>query len=508
YGLGSNFAARNDTHGMNKLAAADLKVLRDTFDITITDEQLEADPYHPPYYHPGFDDPAVKYMLDRRKDLGGFVPERRDPNKQIALPEDKAYELLKKGSGKQEVATTQALVRMLKDLVRDKEFGHRLVPIIPDEARTFGLDSIFPSAKIFNTQGQNYLPVDRELMLSYKESESGQIMHTGINEAGSAAAFQAVGTSYATHGEPLIPFYIFYSMFGFQRTGDQFWAAGDQLTRGFIIGATAGRTTLAGEGLQHGDGHSPLLAGTNTAIVQYDAAYGYELRHIVKDAIERWYGPDSGRDRNVMYYLTVYNEPIVQPAEPENLDVDGVLRGIYKYADAPEGDGPQAQILASGVGVEWALEAQELLAAHYGVRATVWSVTSWNELRRDALAAEERAFLYPEEQPRVPYVTQKLQGAQGPFVATSDYDHLVPDQIRAWIPGQYATLGADGFGFSDTRAAARRFFKIDGPSTAVRVLQQLAQRGEIAPHLVKDAIDRYELHDVTKGTSGNSGGDA
>ncbi|MDE0572904.1 pyruvate dehydrogenase (acetyl-transferring), homodimeric type [Demequina sp. B12] len=507
YGLGSNFAARNSTHQMKKLAAADLKVLRDTFDIPFTDEQLEADPYNPPYYHPGNDDPAIKYMLDRRRDLGGFVPERRDPKTQIALPDNKAYDLLAKGSGKQEVATTMAFVRLFKDLVRDKEFGKRIVPIIPDEARTFGLDAIFPSAKIFNTKGQNYLPVDRELMLSYKESEAGQIMHTGINEAGSAAAFQAVGTAYATHGEPLVPFYIFYSMFGFQRTGDQFWAAGDQLTRGFIIGATAGRTTLTGEGLQHADGHSPLLAGTNSAIVQYDPAFGYEIRHIVRDGIKRMYG-DDGRDPNVMYYLTVYNEPYQQPVEPENVDVEGILKGIYKYADAPAGNGPEAQILASGVAVPWALEAQELLSQHYGVRASVWSVTSWNELRREALQCEEHAFLNPGEAPRVPFLTQKLQGAQGPFIATTDYDHLVADQVRAWIPGDYATLGADGFGFSDTRAAARRYFKIDGPSTVVKVLQQLARRGQIEPHLVQDAINRYELHDVRKGTSGNSGGDA
>ncbi|WP_234985777.1 pyruvate dehydrogenase (acetyl-transferring), homodimeric type [Demequina sp. NBRC 110051] len=507
YGLGSNFAARNSTHQMKKLAAADLKVLRDTFDIPFSDEQLEADPYNPPYYHPGFEDPSVKYMLERRQALGGFVPERRDSRKDIALPGDKAYELLAKGSGKQEVATTMAFVRLFKDLVRDKEFGHRVVPIIPDEARTFGLDAIFPSAKIFNTNGQNYLPVDRELMLSYKESEAGQIMHTGINEAGSAAAFQAVGTAYATHDEPLVPFYIFYSMFGFQRTGDQFWAAGDQMTRGFIIGATAGRTTLTGEGLQHADGHSPLIAGTNTSVVQYDPAFGYEIRHIVRDGLQRMYGND-GRDPNVMYYLTVYNEPIQQPAEPENVDVEGILKGIYKYADAPEGEGPVAQILASGVAVPWALEAQELLARDYGVRAAVWSVTSWNELRREALEAEEHNFLHPSEEPRTAYLTTKLQGASGPFVATSDYDHLVADQIRAWVPGDYATLGADGFGFSDTRAAARRYFKIDGPSTAVKVLQRLAAAGQVERHLVQDAINRYELHDVRKGTSGNAGGDA
>ncbi|GMA34117.1 hypothetical protein GCM10025876_03210 [Demequina litorisediminis] len=238
-------------------------------------------------------------------------------------------------------------------------------------------------------------------------------MHTGINEAGSAAAFQAVGTAYATHDEPLVPFYIFYSMFGFQRTGDQFWAAGDQMTRGFIIGATAGRTTLTGEGLQHADGHSPLIAGTNTSVVQYDPAFGYEIRHIVRDGLQRMYGND-GRDPNVMYYLTVYNEPIQQPAEPENVDVNGILKGIYKYADAPQGDGPEAQILASGVAVPWALEAQELLARDYGVRAAVWSVTSWNELRREALECEERAFLHPSEEPRTPFLTQQARWCRRP----------------------------------------------------------------------------------------------
>lgn len=506
YGLGSGFAGRNSTHQMKKLKGAELKALRDSLSIPISDEQIDADPYLPPYYHPGQDDPAIQYLQERRRQLGGYVPERRVAHKPLALPEDKAYELLKKGSGTQEVATTMALVRLFKDLVKDKEFGKRLVPIIPDEARTFGLDSIFPSAKIFNTNGQNYLAVDRDLMLSYKESESGQIMHTGINEAGSAAAFQSVGTSYATHGEPLIPFYFYYSMFGFQRTGDQFWAAGDQMTRGFLIGATAGRTTLTGEGLQHADGHSPLLAGTMPHVVHYDPAYGYEIRHIVRDGIQRMYG-DDGRDPDVMYYLTVYNEPMVQPAEPEDVDVEGILKGIHRIA-AAEGDGPQAQILASGVAVPWALEARQLLADDWGVRAAVWSVTSWNELRREALAADQHAFLNPGEEARTPYLTAKLQGAEGPFVATTDYDHLVADQVREWIPGRYATLGADGFGFSDTRAAARRHFKIDGPSVVVRVLQQLAREGKVAPEAPAQAIERYRLHDVTAGTSGNTGGDS
>lgn len=506
YGLGSGFAGRNATHQMKKLKNADLKTLRDSLRIPITDEQIDADPYLPPYYHPGEDDPAIQYLQERRRALGGYVPERRTKHVPVTLPEEKTYDLLKKGSGHQEVATTMALVRLFKDLVKDKEIGPRIVPIIPDEARTFGLDSIFPSAKIFNTHGQNYVAVDHDLMLSYKESESGQIMHTGINEAGSAAAFQAVGTSYATHGQPLIPFYFYYSMFGFQRTADQFWAAGDQMARGFLVGATAGRTTLTGEGLQHADGHSPLIAQTMPHVVHYDPAYGYEIRHIVRDGIQRMYGED-GRDPNVVYYLTVYNEPIVQPAEPEGVDVEGILKGIYLLSPA-KGDGPRAQILASGVAVPWALEAQKLLAEDWGVRAAVWSVTSWNELRREALAVEEHAFLHPGEEQRTAYLTAKLAGAEGPFVATTDYNHLVADQVRQWVPGTYATLGADGFGFSDTRAAARRHFKIDGPSTVVRVLQQLAREGKVAPDAPAQAIERYRLYDVTAGTSGNAGGDA
>src|SRR5690606_19405924 len=464
YGLGSNFAGRNATHQMKKLKQDDLKTLRDSLRIPIDDDQLE-DPFHAPYYHPGMDAPEIRYMVDRRKELGGFLPERRTDHAPVTLPEPKVYERLAKGSGQQLVASTMAFVQLLKDLIKDKDFGKRIVPIIPDEARTFGLDAIFPTAKIFNTQGQNYLAVDRELMLSYKESEAGQILHTGINEAGSAAAFQVVGTSYATQREVMVPFYIFYSMFGFQRTGDQFWAAGDQMTRGFIIGATAGRTTLTGEGLQHADGHSPLLAQTNPSVVHYDPAYGYEIRHIVRDGLERMYG-EGDRDPNVMYYLTVYNEPMAQPVEPEDVDVEGIVRGIHRIR-LSEGDGPRAQLLASGVGVLWALEAAELLEQDWGVRADVWSVASWSELRRDGGAVDVDNMLNPEAEPKGAYVTRKLSDAQGPFIATSDYNHLVADQIRAWVPGDYATLGADGYGFSDTRPASRRFFKIDGPSMVV-----------------------------------------
>ncbi|PZQ87844.1 MAG: pyruvate dehydrogenase (acetyl-transferring), homodimeric type [Leifsonia xyli] len=506
YGLGKSFEGRNATHQMKKLTLDNLKQFRDELRIPITDAQLEENPYLPPYYHPGESDPAIQYLQERRRELGGYLPERRTTHVDLALPSDGAYEIAKKGSGKQEVATTMAFARLLKDLLKDPGIGQRIVPIIPDEARTFGMDAYFPTAKIYNPNGQHYTSVDRELLLAYKESPQGQIVHVGINEAGAFAAFTAIGTSYSTHGQPLIPVYVFYSMFGFQRTGDAMWAAGDQMARGFIIGATAGRTTLTGEGLQHADGHSPLLASTNPAVVAYDPAYGYEIGHIVRAGLERMYGGQHP-DPNVMYYLTVYNEPVVQPAQPEDLDVDGLLRGIYKLKDATIG-GPKAQLLASGVAVPWALEAQELLAKDWGVAADVWSVTSWNELRRDGVAADEHNFLNPTKQPQVPYVWQKLSGAEGPFLAVTDYMHAVPDQIRAWVPGEYATLGADSFGFSDTRAAARRFFKIDGPSLVVRTLQSLARRGQVDPAYVLQAIDKYKLHDVTAGTTGSAGGES
>ena len=508
YLLGSHFAGRNATHQMKKLKVDDLKGLRDRLHIPITDEELEADPYMPPYYRPAPDDPALLYMLERRKQLGGFLPERRDDGKRLDLPGDKAYRILKGGSGKQEVASTMAFVRLLKELIKDKGVGRRIVPIIPDESRTFGLESLFPTKKIFNTQGQSYTPVDADMMLSYRESDSGQIMHTGINEAGSAALFQVAGTSYATHGQPMIPVYIFYSMFGFQRTGDQLWAAGDQLARGFVVGATAGRTTLTGEGTQHMDGHSPLISWTNEAFASYDPAYAYEIRHIVRDALDRWYGPDSGRDRNIMYYLTVYNEPMVQPAEPADVDVEGIIKGIHRIAGAPESDGPEVQLLASGVGVPWALEARRILTQDWGVRASVWSVTSWGELRREALAVDRDNFLNPSGPRGVPYLTSRLASAQGPFIATSDYDHAVPDLIRPWVPGSYHVLGADGFGFSDTRAAARRHYLIDADSVVVKALQALADDGMLSRSVLQHAVDRYDLSNVNAGRSGAQGGES
>ncbi len=509
YFLGTHFAGRNATHQMKKMALDDLKHFRDRLDMPISDAQLEENPYQPPYVRPDDSDERIAYAKERRRALGGPLPERRDNPKKLKLPEDSAYASVKKGSGQQQIATTMALVRLLKDLMRDKEFAPHLVPIIPDEARTFGMDSFFPTIKIYSPHGQNYTPVDHELMLAYRESKSGQIIHTGINEAGSVAAFQAVGSSYATHGIPFVPLYIFYSMFGFQRTADSFWAAADQLCRGFLIGATAGRTTLTGEGTQHMDGHSLLIAATNPGVVSYDPAYAYEIAHIMQDGLRRMFGDDP---ENVIYYITVYNEPIVMPAEPADVDAEGIVKGLYLLKEgSAEGlapDAKHAQLLASGVGVQWVLEAQELLKNDWGVIADVWSVTSWNELRRDGLACDEQSFLYPNLERRVPWVEQKLGGRPGPVVAVSDSMRAVQDQILNWVPGDYHSLGADGFGFSDTRAAARRYFHIDGPSVVVRTLQALAAKGEIDPSWPAQAAEKYRLLDVTAGASGNVGGDA
>src|SRR6478735_12838062 len=325
---------------MKKLTVEDLKRFRDRLHLPITDKQL--DEGYPPYYHPGKDSEEIQYMHDRRKELGGYMPTRKVRPRKLELPGDDAYKAVKKGSGNQTIATTMAFVRVLKDLMRDKGIGNRFVPIAPDEYRTFGMDSLFPSAKIYNPLGQTYESVDRELLLAYKESPSGQMLHDGISEAGCTASLIAAGSSYATHGEPLIPVYVFYSMFGFQRTGDQFWQMADQLARGFVLGATAGRTTLTGEGLQHADGHSQLLASTNPGCVAYDPAFGFEIAHIVKDGLRRMYGENS---EDVFYYLTVYNEPIQHPAEPENVDVEGILKGVYRFKAADRGEIP-AQIMA------------------------------------------------------------------------------------------------------------------------------------------------------------------
>jgi pyruvate dehydrogenase E1 component len=504
--LGSHFEGRNATHQMKKLTLEDLKAFRDRLYLDIPDSALESNPYLPPYYHPGEKSDEIAYLRERRESLGGYLPSRRTTTVPVTLPGDEAYKDVKRGSGKQKIATTMAFVRLLKDLMRDKEFGKRWVPIIPDEARTFGMDSLFPTVKIYSPHGQNYTPVDRELFLSYKEAVTGQILHEGINEAGSVASFIAAGTAYATHGQPMIPLYIFYSMFGFQRTADGLWAAADQMARGFLLGATAGRTTLNGEGLQHEDGHSLLIAATNPAVLAYDPAFAFEIAHIVRDGLRRMYGDQP---ENIFYYLTLYNEPILQPAEPEGVDVDGIVKGLYRYSPATEpGDRPRAQILASGTGMQWALRAQELLLQDWGVAADVWSATSWTELRRDAVATEEYNLLHPADEPKLPYVTRKLTDVPGPVVAVSDFMRAVPDLISRWMPGDYTSLGTDGFGLSDTRGALRRHFHVDAESIVVATLRQLARRGDVPANVAADAARKYAIDDVTAAHAGETGGDS
>ncbi|MBO2451938.1 pyruvate dehydrogenase (acetyl-transferring), homodimeric type [Actinomadura barringtoniae] len=515
--LGTDFEARNATHQMKKLTKAELKEFRDRLYLDIPDSALEAE--LPPYYHPGEDSDEIQYMRERRAALGGFLPKRVVRAKPLKLPGDPVYGELKKGSGKQNVATTMAFVRLLKDLIKDENIGARFVPIAPDEYRTFGMDAMFPTSKIYSPHGQTYDAVDRKLLLTYKESEQGQMLHEGISEAGSMASTIAAGTAYATHGEHMIPVYIFYSMFGFQRTGDQMWAFGDQMGRGFLLGATAGRTTLTGEGLQHADGHSPLIAATNPACVHYDPTWAFEIAHITQDALRRMYGSteEHPHGEDVFYYLTVYNEPYQQEVEPENLDVEGLLKGLYLHRPSDvNGEAPKANIMASGVGGRWALAAQRMLAEDWGVSADVWSATSWNELAREARACDEWNLLHPDQEQRVPYVTTKLQDAAGPIVAVSDFMRAVPDQIAEWVPGDYSSLGTDGFGFSDTRAAARRFFHVDAASITLAVLTRLARNGEVKPETLQQAIEKYQLNaDVSTVFAGgvgspesNTGGDA
>ncbi|WP_336298021.1 pyruvate dehydrogenase (acetyl-transferring), homodimeric type [Micromonospora sp. LH3U1] len=503
--LGSHFEGRNATHQMKKLTLEDLKTFRDRLYLDIPDSALEDNPYLPPYYNPGEKSEEIQYLRERREQLGGYLPTRRTSTKRLAIPGPERFADVKRGSGKQKVATTMAFVRLLKDVMKDKEFGKRWVPIIPDEARTFGLDSIFPTAKIYSPHGQRYTSVDRELFLSYKESTTGQILHEGINEAGSVASFTAAGSAYATHDEPMIPMYIFYSMFGFQRTADGLWAAADQMARGFLLGATAGRTTLNGEGLQHEDGHSMLIAATNPAVVAYDPAFSFEIAHILEQGLHRMYGDAQ---ENVFYYLTVYNEPILQPAEPAGVDVEGLLKGIYRYSPAPQVDGPKANVLASGTGMQWALKAQQLLAQDWGVAADVWSVTSWTELRRDAVEAEEYNLLNPGAEAKVPYIQQKLADADGPKVAVSDWMRAVPDLISRWVPGDYTSLGTDGFGMSDTRHALRRHFHVDAESIVVATLRQLARSGAVAVTVPAEAAKKYAIDDVNAAPVGETGGDS
>jgi pyruvate dehydrogenase E1 component len=480
YGLGEAGEGRNVTHQQKKLNEKELREFRDRFGIPIADREL----VETPFYRPPDDSEEIEYLLERRRALGGFAPGRRVLAPPLAPPPLDTFAEFLADTGAREAATTMAMVRLLQRLMNDKQIGHLIVPIVPDEARTFGMDALFRKFGIYSHLGQRYEPADSDVVLFYREATDGQLIEEGITEAGAMASFTAAATAYATHGVTTIPFYFFYSMFGFQRIGDLIWQNGDVRGRGFLVGATAGRTTLAGEGLQHQDGHSHVLASAVPTVRAYDPAFAYELAVIVQDGLRRMYGESE----DCCYYLTVYNEMYPMPAMPAGVD-EGIRRGLYKLAPAADAEGrPRLHLFGSGPIVREAMKAQLLLAEH-GVAADVWSVTSYSELRRDGLAAERWNALHPGESPRVPYVTQVLAGEPYPIVAASDYMRMVPDQVARFVPAEFHPLGTDGFGRSDTRDALRRHFEIDAAAITVTALSALAQRGEVAVAEVRKAID-------------------
>jgi len=491
WALGESIEARNVTHQAKKMTVTDLQGFRDRLGLPISDQELDKD--LPPYYRPPRHTSTVQYMLWRRDELGGLLPERRVSYEAPKLPPKETYEEFFAGTEekKQEASTTQAFVRMLRAVLRDPEIGKRIVPIIPDEARTFGMESLFKQLKIYNPLGQSYEPVDVETLLPYLEAEDGQVLEEGITEAGSMAAFTAAGTSYATHDQLTIPFFIFYSMFGFQRVGDLIWAFGDARGRGFLMGATAGRTTLEGEGLQHQDGHSPLLASTVPNVLVYDPAYAYELATIIREGLRRMY--EEGED--VFYYITLYNEPYVQAKMPRGA-TDGILKGLYRFKKSQAKNGTRVQLLASGPVLRLAVEAQEMLKEH-GVAADIWSATSYQQLRNEALDCERWNRLHPTEPARVPYISQMLEDAEGPIVAVSDYMRSIPDQVARWIPEPYVSLGTDGFGRSDTRTDLRRHFEIDAGHITAAALHVLALAGEMKPETAREALEAAGIEPET-----------
>ena len=484
YGLGAAGEGRNFSHQAKKLKGTDLRDFRDRLGIPISDRELE----DVPFYRPADDTDEVEYLRERRAALGGSIPHRVVRSTPLAPLPASIFEEFREETTGREVATTQVFVGLLRRLMSDPTIGQLIVPIVPDEARTFGMDALFRKFGIYAHGGQRYQPVDSEIVAFYREVENGQLLEEGITEAGAMASFTAAGTAYAAHGVNTIPIFLFYSMFGFQRIGDLIWQNADARGKGFLVGATAGRTTLAGEGLQHQDGHSQLLASTVPTLRAYDPAYAYEISVIVEDGIRRMYVDRE----DVFYYLTVANEPYAQAAMPEGC-TEGILRGLYKVRPAADPDaGPRLHIFGSGSILCEALRAQELLAAR-GVAADVWSVTSWNELRRDAVAVERWNMLHPIETPRVPYFRQVLDAEPWPIVAASDYMKTLPLALATWAPDGLHALGTDGFGRSETRESLRRFFEVDAESICVAALSELARREEIEPRRVQDAIEELGL---------------
>ena len=479
YGLGEAGEGRNITHQQKKLNEAELEHFKSRFEIPIPDEAART----ASFYRPPADSPEIAYMHERRRLLGGYLPHRTVPPRQIEAPPLEYLKESLEGSAGREVSSTMALVRVLTLLLKHPQIGKRVVPIIPDEARTFGMESLFRQFGIYASQGQLYKPHDAEMFLYYKESKDGQILEEGITEAGSMASFAAAGTAYVNYGVEMIPFFVYYSMFGFQRVGDLVWAFGDARGKGFLCGGTAGRTTLAGEGLQHQDGHSMVLASTVPTCAAYDPAFAYEIAIIVQDGIRRMYQLQEDR----FYYLTLYNENYPMPAMPQDLNPEGVLKGIYRFQAAAEGKAV-VQLFGSGPILNEAVRAQQILAEKYGVAADVWSVTSYNELRRDALAAERWNRLHPDQTARVPYIVEAIQGAEGPIVAATDYMKVVADQVAPWLPGRMETLGTDGFGRSDNREYLRRHFEVNAESIATAALSRLARDGRFDMEKAKAAF--------------------
>jgi pyruvate dehydrogenase E1 component len=479
YGLGEAGEGRNITHQQKSLNEQELKEFRSRFGIPISDECVG----DAPFYKPSEESLEMRYLLERREALGGFLPKRTADYPPIALPKRELFEEFFEGSSGREISTTMAIVRMLAKLLKDKEIGPRIVPIIPDEARTFGMDALFRQVGIYSHTGQRYEPVDRETLLYYKEAKEGQILEEGINEAGAMASFVAAGTSYATHGTAMIPFFVYYSMFGFQRVGDQIWAAGDMRTRGFLIGGTAGRTTLAGEGLQHQDGHSHLFAYASPHVKAYDPAFAYEIAVIVQEGMRRMYVENE----DVIYYLTVTNETYAMPPMPEGCE-GGILKGMYKYAPAIHESPKSVQLLGSGAILGETLRAKQILETQYDVSADVWSVTSYKNLYRDGVETDRYNRLHPEGARRVPYVTKMLGANPGVVVAASDYVKALPSSIAKWIPGRFQLLGTDGFGRSDDRKRLRHFFEVSAEHIVAAALAGLAEEGQIDEKTVTEAI--------------------
>ncbi|MEI6083963.1 MAG: pyruvate dehydrogenase (acetyl-transferring), homodimeric type, partial [Verrucomicrobiota bacterium] len=452
---------------------------RARFGIPVSDDVI-ADT---PFYRPAPDSVEVKYMLERRQSLGGFLPRRENRAPKLQTPALDYFNELLKGSGQLEMSTTMAFVRFLSGMLRHKELGRQVVPIIPDEARTFGMDALFRDVGIYSHKGQLYEPVDRASLLYYREDKQGQILEEGITEAGAMSSWLAAATAYATHGQAMIPFYIYYSMFGFQRVGDQMWLAGDIKAKGFLLGATYGRTTLNGEGLQHQDGHSLLFASAIPTLLAYEPAFGYEIAVIIADGMRRMF--QEGEE--IFYFLGVHNENYPMPAMPAGCE-SGILKGLYKFRHGAAEKKHRAQILGSGAILREALRAQEILADRYDVSADVWSATNYKQLRTEALNCQRWNMLHPTESPRKSYLETTVAGEQGPFIAVSDNMKIVADQIAPWIPGGLTTLGTDGFGRSDTRKTLRRFFEVDAECTVVATLNALAQRGQIDRQVVAQAM--------------------